>query len=182
MSRPSPHRQALSARRSRSLRGFRPSVQSLEHRTLLATFLGTDTITRGDWSPAYGSAGYQILGGGSSLPAYATVTPANQDSATWNASTDDPRALRVAPGSASRVASCWYGSTFTADVNIADGQTHEVSLYLLDWDRHYERSEQIDLVDPATGTTLDTRTASGFDGGQYLNWTSPATSRSASPA
>ena len=54
-----------------------------------------------------------------------------------------------------------------ADVNLSDGVTHQVALYALDWD-NYGRSERVDVVDPANGSVLDSRTVSSFTGGQYL--------------
>ena len=68
----------------------------------------------------------------------------------------------------SRVAACWYsGTSFTVDVNLIDGVTHQVALYALDWESG-GRSERVDAVDPANGSVLDSRTVSSFTGGQYL--------------
>ena len=134
-----------------------------------ASFVGTDSTTRGNWAP---TDGYQVIGGSASLPAYATVTPSGHGTTTWTANTSDPRAPLVTPGSAStaRTASCWYGDSFTVDVNLTDGQTHKVSLYLLDWDGSDTRAERVDVLDAATGTVLDSRAASSFSGGKYLTW------------
>ena len=60
--------------------------------------------------------------------------PAGQSTYTWTTTSTDPRALQV-PGSSNRVAAVWYSATsFTVDVNLADGQTHDLELYFLDWD------------------------------------------------
>ena len=70
-----------------------------------------------------------------------------------------------------RLAACWFSSgVFTLDVNLTDGGAHQVALYLLNWEAA-ARSERIDVLDAGTGTVLDTRTVSGFSGGQYLVWT-----------
>jgi len=98
------------------------------------------------------------------------VTPSGQSSWTWAAGTSDPRALLTGPGATDRVASTWYSSSpFTVDVNLTDGRAHRMSLYLLDWDST-QRSERIDVIDPATGNVLDSQTASSFHGGEYLSW------------
>ena len=55
------------------------------------------------------------------------------------------------------------------DVNIVDGGTHRVSLYLLDWDNG-ARVERLEVRDASTNTLLDSRTIGGFTGGQYLSW------------
>jgi hypothetical protein len=135
-----------------------------------ATYLSTDTTTQGTWKGTYGSAGYNIIGDLASYPSYATVSPSGQSSWTWSSSTSDARALQKADvGATDRIAACWYQSSFTVDVNLTDGQTHTVSIYALDWDTT-SRSERIDVVDPSTGTVLDTRTLSSFHGGTYISW------------
>ena len=49
---------------------------------------------------------------------------------------DRPAGLQDAGGSG-RIAACWYSPTsFTVDVNLTDGQTHDLELYFLDWDTH----------------------------------------------
>ena len=133
-----------------------------------ASFVGTDTTTQGNWPGTYGSAGYDVAGGSESLPSYASVA-VDANYYTWNGNTTDVRAPLTAPGSTSRIAACWCDS-ITVDVNLTDGQAHDVSLYLLDWDDS-GRSERVDVVDPATNNVLDSRTASSFSGGDYLTWT-----------
>src|ERR1051325_3062622 len=55
------------------------------------------------------------------------------------------------------------------DVNLTDGLSHRVALYGLDWDGN-NRSQRVDVLDWATNVLLDSRTISGFNGGQYLVW------------
>jgi hypothetical protein len=135
-----------------------------------ASFAGSNATTQGSWVGAFGADGYQVVGAAAALPAYAQVTPSGNSSYTWAASTQDTRALQK-PGATDRIAATWYAATsFTVDVNLADGQSHRVSLYLVDWDGQ-GRAERVDVVDPATGAVLDSRTISNFAGGQYLSWT-----------
>jgi hypothetical protein len=83
--------------------------------------------------------------------------------------TTDPRALQEV-GSSSRIAAAWFSqSSFTINVNITDGQTHQLALYLLDWDKQ-GRKERIQITDATTGTVLDTESASNFSNGEYLVW------------
>jgi hypothetical protein len=135
-----------------------------------ASLIKTDTTTEGNWIGAYGSQGYDMIENAVSLPSYATVTPSGQSSSTgWPSSTTDPRALQTPSGS-SRVAACWYAATsFTVDVNLTDGQVHDLALYFLDWDQE-GRSEQVQLTNAATGAVLDTETVSSFSSGVYLQW------------
>jgi RHS repeat-associated protein len=134
-------------------------------------FVGADTTTQGNWQGAYGADGYSIAALSSALPSYASVTMSGQADYTWAASTTDPRALQK-PGGSDRIASTWYNaSTFTIDVNLTDGQAHQVSLYLLDWDQAGGgRSERIDVLDADTQRLLDTRTVPSYAGGEYLKW------------
>ena len=137
--------------------------------TVSATFINRDTTTEGNWIGAYGSQGYDVIGNTASIPSYAKVIQSGQQSVTWTASTTDPRALETANGT-SRIAAAWYSSTsFTVDVNLSDGVTHDMELYFLDWDGTY-RSEQVTLSNAATGAVLDTEKVTSFHSGVYLEW------------
>jgi hypothetical protein len=62
----------------------------------------------------------------------------------------------------------WYSSSsFTIDVNLTDGQVHDLALYAVDWDSA-GRNEQIQVIDATSGAVLDTETLSSFSGGVYL--------------
>ncbi|WP_165230809.1 S8 family serine peptidase [Aquisphaera insulae] len=134
-----------------------------------AAFSSTDATTSGSWQGTYGKDGYSFPNGVLSLPSYTTAGVASAYIYTWAASTTDTRAPLM-PGSNNRVAATWYSPTsFTLDVSISDGLAHSVSLYALDWDKA-GRAEQVQVVDPTTGSVLDTRTISGFQNGVYLTW------------
>jgi hypothetical protein len=134
-----------------------------------ATYLNQDTTTHGNWIGTYGSQGYDLINGSSSLPSYATVTPAGQLSYTWSTTTTDPRALQDAGGSG-RLAECWYSPTsFTVNVSFTDGQTHDLELYFVDWDST-TRAQQVQISNASTGTVLDTDNVTSFNSGEYLNW------------
>ena len=125
----------------------------------------------GSWIGVYGSQGYNVINSGVSYPSYATVTPAGNHADTWAASTSVPQALQDAPPGTSRIAACWYASTsFTVDVDLTDGQSHNLELYLLDYDTT-SRSEQIQLTDANTHAVLSTESVSSFHDGVYLSWT-----------
>ncbi len=133
-----------------------------------ASFVASDGATQGNWRLGYGGDGYSIAGDSAPYPSYATVSM-TVPTATWMSSTSDVRALQNSAGTG-REATAWYASSsFTIDVNLTDGQSHEVALYALDWDS-YARSQTITVRDAATGTVLDTKTVSGFNGGLYLSW------------
>ena len=136
--------------------------------TSTATFLKLDTTTVGSWKGVYGADGYNVIAGASSIPSYVTVTPTGNDSYVWNGSTQDTRALQL-PQSG-RIAACWYaGPGFDIDLNFKDTATHQVALYLLDWDNYFSRAERVDVLD-ANGNVLNSQSVANFVGGQYLVW------------
>ena len=62
------------------------------------------------------------------------------------------------PVASGRIAASWYANTsFTVNVNLTDGQPHDVTLYILDWAGIAGRSEQIQITSAATKAVLDTR-------------------------
>lgn len=136
-----------------------------------ANFAALDTSTQGNWQGVYGGAGYSVVADAQQLPAAIALSVSGASVRTWQSSTNDGRALQKPGLPLDRIAACWYSSgTFSLDVNISDGQTYQLALYLLDWDQQ-GRSETVSLVDPSSLQTLDTRTASNFGSGAYLVWT-----------
>ncbi len=135
-----------------------------------ATYSGLDTTTQGTWTGAYGSNGDLIANDANTPPSFAAVNFTGDNLYTWEASTTDVRALQTASGASTRIASAYYSPTsFTINLNLTDGNKHKVSLYLLDWDST-ARTETISIVDPVSGTILDTEEYSSFHGGQYAVW------------
>jgi len=137
--------------------------------TAKASFTGADATTQGNWTASYGSQGYALANVSQSFQVPVTFAPEGEGAWTWAATTTDPRALLLPSGGGGRTAATWYGATFTFDLNLTDGQTHEIALYALDWD-NVGRGETVEIVDAGTNTVLDTRTISGFSNGLYLIW------------
>jgi hypothetical protein len=134
-----------------------------------AAFIGKNTTTQGNWIGSYGSQGYDVIGSSASIPSYATVTPSGESSYTWATSTTDQRALKTANGTG-RIAACWYSATsFTVDVNLTDGLTHDLELYFLDWGSN-ARGDQVTVTNATTKAVLSTETVSSFHSGVYLEW------------
>jgi hypothetical protein len=134
-----------------------------------AKFLKNDATTQGSWVGPYGAQGYDIAATTPGLPDYAAVNLIGASTSTWASSTSDVRALQK-PGGSTRAATCWYsGSSFTVDVNLTDGQMHDLELYFLDWDST-SRAEQVQISDAATGAVLNTQAISSFHSGLYLDY------------
>lgn len=136
-----------------------------------ASFATADTSTQGSWQGVYGGAGYSVVADAQQLPSAIQLAASGASVRTWQSSTGDSRALQKPGFPLDRIAACWYSTgTFTLDLNITDGKTYQVALYLLDWDQ-LGRIETVSLVDPSSGTTLDSRNLSDFSNGEYLVWT-----------
>jgi hypothetical protein len=136
-----------------------------------ASFVGMDTTTKGNWKSLYGADGNVIANYSQSVPSYVTFSvQANTPTYTWATNSSDARALQTSSGT---IASCWYSNptTFYLDVNITDGNTHPVAVYLVDWDSYGGiRSENVQVTD-VSGNALDTmRGLSNYTGGTYLVW------------
>src|SRR5262249_42892001 len=95
-----------------------------------ATFVTEDTTHHGNGQGVYGSQGYNVIGASARYPSYATVTASGQSTKVWAKSTKDLRALSKPSGG--RIAAAWYAAgSFSVNVNVTDGQTHQVALYFL---------------------------------------------------
>jgi subtilisin-like proprotein convertase family protein len=134
-----------------------------------ATFQKADTTTLGNWKGVYGADGSLIPNESSHVPSYATVNLSNALTYTWLASTTDSRGLLKYSSSTDRIASTYYSYGFTIDANLTDGQTHQIALYIDDWDNG-GRAQTISFVDANTNAVLDTRSAANFVAGRYLVW------------
>lgn len=134
-----------------------------------ATFISTDTTTRGSWKGVYGADGYQAIADVTNLPAYAQLTVTGNNTHVWAPGTTDTRALQKNVGT-DRIAAAWYSRlSFSINVNLTDGNPHRVAVYFLDWDSS-TRVVQVDVVNASTNALLDSRTMSTFNGGKYLVW------------
>jgi ELWxxDGT repeat protein len=101
-----------------------------------ATFVKTDGTTFGTWTGTYGGDGYSVVGGDTRLPAYASLDTSNAQYWQWASSSQaDYRAPQISLGGSLHEAACDFsGTSFTIDLNLAPGQSHQVALYLLDND------------------------------------------------
>ena len=135
-----------------------------------ALFVRTDRTTQGNWKGAYGADGYSIAGDETRQPAYGSASRTGW-AVTWTSSTSDVRATQKAGGGADRVAGQWgtNESSYDIDCNLNGDAPHQVSLYGLDWDKN-GRSEDIQVLDAASGAVLDTRDLNDYNEGAYLVW------------
>jgi fibronectin type 3 domain-containing protein len=134
-----------------------------------ATFVSTDTTTKGDWKSKYGAEGYVINALTPNVPSYATISYENASSWTWDNPTTDIRALKF-PTGANRIASTWYNiSSFNIKLDMKDTETHQVALYMMDNDSN-NRDQKVEVIDAKTAKVLDTKTVSNFNGGIYYVW------------
>lgn len=134
-----------------------------------ALFVRADAATQGDWLGVYGSEGYCMAGLPDAAPSYASIQAAGAQSYLWTDTSTDRRALLKGQAS-DRVAACWYSDpAFGLEVDFADGNTHRLALYCLDWDRR-GRSQVVDVLDAESGALITSQTLAGFEEGKYLVW------------
>ncbi len=135
------------------------------HSPASATYLGIDAATSGNWTGHYGSDGYIIPGSSTSLPDYARLAVT---ASTTKHPCADSQCLQTADGS-SRNWNSWQTNTFTIDVNITDGNTHEVSLYAYDLFNTGD-IQNITIKDVTSGAVLSSQGLSNFNSGVYQRW------------
>ena len=61
----------------------------------IASFVGLDTASQGNWQAKYGADGYSIASSNQALPSYASFATLNQANYVWTKNTTDPRALQT---------------------------------------------------------------------------------------
>jgi hypothetical protein len=133
-------------------------------------FVKIDEVTKGSWRGVYGAEGVAIATEKAILPASAQVQLPHNTSFWIKSAPSEKRALQKSNDPVDRVASSWYSfSGFDIDIAFTDTRTHQVALYVVDWDST-ARKQKIQVMDVATSKVLDERGISDFTGGQYLVW------------
>jgi hypothetical protein len=136
-----------------------------------AAFFGEDRKTQGQWIGIYGNLGNVISCAWTNLPPNFTAS-ANATPFLFSYPVYDDGSLCVAMDSPDRIASCFFTDTkdpMILNVAANDGKKARLALYFLDWFGP-GRSEQIRLLDAASGEMLDQRTVSSFYDGSYFVW------------
>ena len=135
-----------------------------------ASFVTTDTTTKGSWHGVYGADGYNIIGATAVYPAYAAVNPISNLSFTYADPTADIRGPYKDSVTTNRIGHVWYHwNPWDLDVNLSDSLAHRIALYIVDWDSSI-RSVKIEVLDGTTLAVLDTQNVSNYNGGKYLVW------------
>ena len=138
----------------------------------MTTFVAQDTTTQGNWINTYGKSGYEVISSGNSyikLPTGVTVTAAGEFVFTWPTPPNSATQALEVPGGASRIAAAWHSQNFTVDVNVTNGQSYNLELYVLDYNQQ-GRTEQVTFTNASTGSVMGTESVSNFVGGDYLIW------------
>jgi hypothetical protein len=133
------------------------------------SFTGTDVTTQGNWKNWYGRQGYAVMGDVTWMPTWAAMQPSGASGWTWNSAPTVVRALQRVSGTGRVAATLYSGTSFNINLNLTDGNTHRLALYMIDWDTT-ARAQRVEVLDAISGAILDSRTVSGFSGGQYLTW------------
>lgn len=133
------------------------------------TYVAEDTASGGTWKGELGNEGHWIAAEEPTLPTYASVRLSGAIEWVWSLPSTDPAALER-PYDEERIASTWFANEpFTLDVAINDANPHRVSLYFVDFDGA-GRTQLVELLDPNTGTVLDSTELSEFGDGVWLQY------------
>ena len=133
-----------------------------------ARLVATDTKRLGNWSPLYGSEGWQAPGIDQAATQWVVDIDAGSPN-VWARETNDERAL-VIPGRDCRYIACWYGyPTFTMSFTPPDATPRQLVLYCVDWDR-MGRRQRFKVLDATTNTELMTHELADFGDGHNLLW------------
>ncbi len=125
---------------------------------------GVDTSTQGAWQGTYGADGYDILGGASSLPSYASLSTSGGTVSSQTAS--GSQALESPTGGSPTAAALQSTVGFSVNLNLTGG-THQVSFYMVDW-ADAGTQQQVQVVNATTGAVLQSIDVSNFADGAYL--------------
>jgi hypothetical protein len=132
-------------------------------------FIGTDDTTQGNWPGIYGVDGYSILQFSQRTPPDYSDSVSGATGTTWASNPTDQQSLQRGDGTG-RIAACWYSTNyFELAFTQTEGAPRRFAVYVLDYDNG-GRAETLEIRDTATGSVLDSRTASSFGGGRYYIW------------
>ncbi|MGG1555185.1 fibronectin type III domain-containing protein [Paenibacillus ferrarius] len=159
---------------------FRPQAA----RASAASFVGTDTTTKGNWVGVYGSEGYL-------LPYYATTVTSGRDtppaadvvqlpsyvsaytrtgSNYWvSGNQSDPRGLQSPDGSTRKRFTVYTYSTMSVSFTLTDSEMHQFSVYTTDFGSTESTQMGFELMDGG-GAVLDSRTIATINGGKYVTY------------
>ena len=149
--------------------GVDPAVDLARTASGTVTFVGVDDTTKGAWKHHYGSGGYVVIGASRSLPSYVKMNYINGAEHIWVPKTMDVQALQEPTGDGRVAAQRAAGLHEIIDLNMADGNSHDVALYMVDWDRA-GRWAAVDVIDAGTRKLLDSRNVISFGSGRYLKY------------
>jgi len=148
-------------------------------------YVGQDTKTRGSWVGKYGSSGAYVVGNSTSTPTF--VGPVQDIGAetgpdlalslgdggverTLLPTTSNKKGLQKVANNADRTVAYFQGTNdFTLDVNFNDSVSHRLTLYMVDYDKK-GRQQLLQVIDPATGRVIATKTISNFKNGIYVTY------------
>ena len=88
----------------------------------------------------------------------------------WSHGTADVRALQILKPSdptRPRIAAAYNGLAFDFPLSFTDGNTHQVALYMVDYDS-MNRSQTVQVIDNSTSNVISTQSVSNFSAGAWL--------------
>jgi hypothetical protein len=149
--------------------GVDPNVNAARTPSGTVVFVGFDDTTKGAWKHHYGSDGYVVIGADRSPASYVQMNYINGAERVWVPKTTDVQALEE-PSSSGRVAAQRAAPLHQIiDLNMTDGNSHDVALYMVDWD-WAGRWAAVDVIDAGTRKLFDSRNVARYGSGRYLKY------------
>jgi hypothetical protein len=132
------------------------------------TYVGTDSVTLGNWKGVYGQDGSFIAPNSSVPPGYGSFSAGSNTAAVVDQNATDTRALQTSTG---RIESYWTtGTTMDFQVGAADGHTHRIALYFCDYE-NLGRLATLKIYDAASNNLLESRSLPLYGNPLYLVYT-----------
>ena len=135
-----------------------------------ASFIGSDTTTKGSWRGVYGSDGNYIATLAANQPPGRTVTLVTGATFAWDPASADPRSLQYPTGS-SRIASIFFGNPVLHSIISSVSKPYDLQVYFDDHDLG-GRACSVNIYDWNTLASLDTQSVSStnYANGYWLKW------------
>ncbi|HZZ43970.1 MAG TPA: S8 family peptidase [Tepidisphaeraceae bacterium] len=139
---------------------------------LLNQRTNVDTSTQGSWTGVYGKQGAVVYGDNASINTYsnsfvnAQITGASLQ--VYSDTSSNPNALQQQTNHNSRIAAQLSSAgPITLDLDFSDSNSHRVSLYLASLTKGISGPLNISLIDPDTGTLINSYNTGNLKTGEY---------------
>jgi len=130
-------------------------------------FVGSDSVTKGNWINTYGSLAGYMPQRQSFVNDWISPTIPNLQLYSWNVMSPDQRGFPDGPYRF--LPTLFSPAQIEIPFRMKDNRTYRFAFYFVDFDVR-NRNLTVDIVNTDTGTLIDSRSITNFNGGRYLIW------------